>query len=281
MAAYARAIATVQTLRPALLHTYGGVLTSFRTSLGPLYFELVDLFLRHAAALEAAPPAAIYPQYEYYLYRARDIVEQFKTAELRDYFRDECVDAARPGVTALDRVSPEALIVYPILLPDRTELLISLPTGLKRLTVPVTGPQLEQRVRVFRHALDDRDPRRYLRHAQQLYTWLIQPLVADLTALSIQTIVFVPDGALRTLPLAALHDGQQFLIEKYALAITPSLTLTEPRPLPHDRMQLLAAGVADAVDNFPALPRVAEELRRIQAFYGGTMLLDEEFNPEP
>jgi CHAT domain-containing protein len=207
-------------------------------------------------------------------------VEQFKTAELRDYFRDECVNAARPGVTALERVSPEALIVYPILLPDRTELLISLPTGLKRQAIPVTGPQLEQRVRVFRHALDDRDPQRYLRHAQQLYTWLIQPLVADLTALSIQTIVFVPDGALRTLPLAALHDGQQFLIEKYALAITPSLTLTEPRPLPRHRVPLLAAGVAAAIDNFPALPRVAEELRKIQALYDGAILLDAEFNPE-
>jgi CHAT domain-containing protein len=280
IAAYARAIATVQTLRPALLHTYGGALTSFRTSLGPLYFELVDLFLQHAAALEAAPQAAIYPQYEYYLDRARDIVEQFKTAELRDYFRDECVDAARPGVTALERVSPEALIVYPILLPDRTELLISLPTGLKRVAAPVTGPQLEQRVRVFRQALDDRDPRRYMRHARQLYTWLIQPLVADLTASSVQTIVFVPDGALRTLPLAALHDGRQFLIEKYALAITPSLSLTEPRPLPRYRVQVLAAGVAAAVDNFPPLPRVTEELRRIQALYGGAMLLDEEFNPE-
>jgi tetratricopeptide (TPR) repeat protein len=237
--AYDRAIATVQSMRPELLHAYGSVDTSFRTSLGPLYFEQVDLLLRRAADLEAHPQAAILPQYEYYLQRARDTVEQFKTAELHDYFRNTCVDAARPGITALDRVSPQALIVYPILLPDRTELLISMPTGLKRLPLPVTGVQLEQRVRIFRNALEDRDALRYLRHAQGLYARLIQPLEADFIALSIQTIVFVPDGALRTLPFAALHDGQQFLIEKYAVAITPSLTLTEPRPLPLDKSSSL------------------------------------------
>jgi CHAT domain-containing protein len=276
--AYDRAITTVQSMRPELLHVYGSVDTSFRTSLGPLYFEQVDLFLRHAAALEAHPQAAILPQYEYYLQRARDTVEQFKTAELRDYFRDTCVDAARSGITALERVSPQALIVYPILLPDRTELLISLPTGLKRLQLPVTGAQLEQRVRIFRNALEDRDALRYLRHAQGLYAWLIQPLEADLVALSIQTIVFVPDGALRTLPFAALYDGQQFLIEKYAVAITPSLTLTEPRPLPPEKVRLLAAGMTGAVADFPALPRVAEELQGIQRLYEGAVLLNDDFS---
>jgi CHAT domain-containing protein len=247
---------------------------------GPLYFELVDLFLRQAAALEAQNQGAIYPQYEWYLNQARGTVEQFKTAELRDYFGDECVAAAPPRLTALERVSPDALIVYPILLPDRTELLVSLPTGLKRMQVPVTGPDLEQRVRIFRNALDDREPLRYLQHAQRLYGWLIQPLEADLAAWHLQTIVFVPDGALRLLPLAALHDGQQFLIEKYALAITPSLVLTEPRPLPQGKVQVLAAGMTGAVEAFPPLPQVAEELSSIQQRYGGTVLRDQDFGPE-
>jgi CHAT domain-containing protein len=88
----------------------------------------------------------------------------------------------------------------------------------------------------------------------------------------------VPDGALRTLPFAALHDGQQFLIEKYAVAITPSLTLTEPRPLPPEKVQLLAAGLTGAVADFPALPRVAEELQGIQRLYEGAILLNEDFS---
>lgn len=252
--AYERALTTVQSMRSGLLRGAERAPTGFRTSWGPLYFELADLFLRHAAVLEARHEEAVKPQYERYLHQARSTIEQFKTAELRDYFGDECVAAVQPRSTALEYVSPDAVIVYPILLPDRTDVLVSLPTGIKRVEVPVAGPDLEQRVRIFRNALQDRDPLRYLQHAQALYTWLIRPLEAALAAGHIQTIVLVPDGALRLLPLAALHDGQQFLVEKYALAITPSLTLTEPRPLPLGKVQVLAAGVSGAVAGFPLTP---------------------------
>jgi CHAT domain-containing protein len=172
------------------------------------------------------------------------------------------------------------MIVYPILLPDRTDVLVSLPTGITRVEVPVTGPDLEQRVRIFRNALHDRDPLRYLHHAQTLYTWFIRPLEAVMAAGRIQTIVVVPDGALRLLPLAALHDGQQFLVEKYALAMTPSLTLTDPRPLPPGKVQMLAAGLSGAVAGFPPIPRVAEELSRVQQLSGGTVLREQDFSPE-
>jgi CHAT domain-containing protein len=279
IAAYERAVAMVQSMRPALLRGYGGMGATFRTSLGPLYFELVDLFLQYAARLEALLLVGETAPQAYYLQRARETVEQFKTVELRDYFGDECIAAVRPELTALDRVAPDTLVVYPILLPDRMELLVSQPTGLKRLAVPVTGPQLEQRVRVWRNALEARDALRYLRHAQSLYAWLIQPLEAILAAGHIQTIVWVPDGALRALPWAALHDGQQFLIEKYAVAITPSLTLTEPRPLSQDKLQVLAAGVAEPVADFPPLPRVSTELQSIQRLYDSTILLNRDFSP--
>jgi CHAT domain-containing protein len=278
--AYERALVTVQAIRPALLRGVGQAPTDFRTSWGPLYFELADLFLRHAAALETPAQEASSPQYVWYLHQARHTIEQFKTAELRDYFGDECVAAVQPRSTALERVAPDTLIVYPILLPDRTDLLVSLPTGIKRVQVPVTGPDLEQRVRIFRNALHDRDPLRYLQHAQTLYTWLIRPFESEMAAGRIQTIVFVPDGALRLLPLAALHDGQQFLIEKYALAMTPSLTLTDPRPLPPGKVQVLAAGVSGAVAGSPPLPRVAEELSRVQQLSRGTVLREQDFSPE-
>jgi CHAT domain-containing protein len=190
------------------------------------------------------------------------------------------VDAARQREVNLEGIAQSAITIYPILLPERTELLVSLPSGLKRLALPVPGPELEQRVTIFRNALDERDPLRYLQHAHQLYTWLIAPLEADLAAGHVQTLVFVPDGALRLLPWAALHDGQHFLVEKYALAITPSLTLTEPRPLPREKARVLAAGVAGAVEGFPPLPRVREELQDIQRLYGGVVLLDQDFAPE-
>jgi CHAT domain-containing protein len=181
---------------------------------------------------------------------------------------------------ALEHVSPDVAVIYPILLPDRTELLVSFPTGLKRLAIPIIGPHLEQQVQIFRNALHDRDPLRYLQHAQRLYSWLIRPLEPELAAQSVQTLVFVPDGMLRLLPLSALHDGQRFLIEKYAVAVTPSVTLTEPRPLSRGTVRVLLAGVADAVEEFPPLPRVTEEIDFIQRLYGGAVLRGQDFGPE-
>lgn len=280
LAAYRRAIDTVQTLRTSRLQGYGSPFTSFRTDIGPLFFEMADLLLRRAEALEAPGQETTDPQGAVYLDQARETVERFKTIELRDYFGDACVAALTPRTTALEQVAPETAIVYPILLPDRTEILLSVAGKLHRIPLAVPGPQLAQRVHIFRNALEDRDPLRYLQHAQQLYTWLISPLEAILASEPIQTLVFVPDGALRALPLAALHDGQRFLIEKYGLAITPSLTLSDPRPLPRDRVEVLAAGLADAVDGFSPLPRVPDELHTIQQLYGGSVLLDQAFNPE-
>jgi CHAT domain-containing protein len=156
-------------------------------------------------------------------------------------------------------------------------LLVSLPTGLKRISVSVGAETLTKEVREFRHKLEKRTTREYLPHAQKLYDWLIRPLEADLSSLPIDTLVFVPDGALRTIPMAALHDGKQFLIAKYAVAITPSLSLSDPRPIKREGMKVLAVGVTEAVQGFPALPNVAAELEALHTLLGSENLVDRQF----
>jgi hypothetical protein len=96
IAAYRRAVEIVQPLRPELSTSYGKPHTPFRTSVGPVYFELVDLLLQRVALLPDREHAAPY------LHEARQIVELFKAAELRDYFRDDCVDAAQRRIKPLD-----------------------------------------------------------------------------------------------------------------------------------------------------------------------------------
>ena len=97
---------------------------------------------------------------------------------------------------------------------------------------------------------------------------------------NIDTLVIVPDAALRTIPLAALHDGKQFLIEKYALASTPSLELTDPRPIRTQTIDLLLGGLTEPVQGFPGLPNVATELEQIQALYGGRLLENEQLQQQ-
>jgi CHAT domain-containing protein len=177
----------------------------------------------------------------------------------------------------LDRPPPRTAILYPILLPDRLALLLNTTDGIQQTVVPVPRETLAQTVREFRHFLEKRTTREYLPPAQQLYGWLIEPLGPELAAREIDTLVIVPDGPLRTIPLAALHDGQRFLIERYAIATTPGLTLTDLRPLPRQRIQPLLSGLTESVQGFPALEYVRQELAAIHASHGGKILEDQDF----
>lgn len=273
LAAYRRAIYALESIRPELLASATQAMgaAGFRESVGGIYFELADLLLTRAAA--AQDPAQAEPS----LREARDVIELFKADELRDYFRDECVDAARTKMTEVERTAATAAVLYPIPLKDRLELLVSLPTGLHRITVPVPAERLTREVRQLRLRLEKRTTREYLPHAQQLYDWLIRPLEPTLAHAAVTTLVFVPDGPLRTIPLAALHDGERFLIKKYAIATSPGLTLTDPRPLDRGQAKSLTVGLTQSVRDFSPLPNVAEELRTVQTLFPGRMLLDGDF----
>jgi CHAT domain-containing protein len=107
---------------------------------------------------------------------------------------------------------------------------------------------------------------------------LIRPLEADLAAANPKTLVFVQDGVLRQVPMAALHDGQKFLIEKFAIATTPSLTLTtRTNSAIKQNADALIMGLTVERPPFESLTNVHAEVERVEKILGGTMLLDHEF----
>lgn len=269
--AYKRAVQVLQPIRHEFSGGYQGRHNSFQESVKPLFTEISDLTLRRAATLQSQEDAIPY------LMQARETIETFKAAELQDYFRDDCVKTAHASKAKVEQVSENTLVIYPIILPDRLELLVSHTSGMKRIAVDVQEETLTQEVRAFRRTLQERESSAYLRHAQQLYSWLIHPLEEDLQKHAITTLVFVPDGALRTIPMAALHDGLQHLIARYAVAVTPGMELTDARPMNRTNVQLLSMGLTDSVQDFPALPNVEKELSSVRALYGGEMLLNSKF----
>ncbi len=270
--AYRQAVVNLQTIRqdfgPDRAKNHAA---SLQANSGDAFTELADLLLQRAAG-QAAPAAR-----DADLRAARDTMEALKTAEVRDYFRDDCITALQSRTVTLDRPPPHTAVLYPILLPNRLELLLSTPDSLQQITVQVDRNTFTRVVREFRRTLEKRTSREYLPPAQQLYGWLIRPLQTALDAGRIETLVIVPDGPLRTIPLAALHDGQGFLIRRYAIATTPGLTLTDLRPIPRHQIQPLLAGLTQAVQGFPALDYVQEELAAIHTAYGGKVLENETF----
>jgi CHAT domain-containing protein len=211
------------------------------------------------------------------LAEAREAAELRKIYELRNYYRDDCVDAAQSGVTRLDDVSKTTVIVYPIVLNDRIEILFSLPTGLKRFSVNIDKDTLTHEVLSYRKLLEKRTTREYLTHAQNIYNWLIRPMETDIKNFGIDTLVFVPDGPLRAVPMAALHDGHQYLIEKFAIAITPGLDLIDPKPISKTDREVIIFALTQPVGGFAPLPYIPSELEAIKRQYKTKTLLNQDF----
>jgi filamentous hemagglutinin family protein len=118
--------------------------------------------------------------------------------------------------------------------------------------------------------------RSYLTSAQQLYQWMIAPIEPDLKANGIQNLAFVLESGLRLMPIAALHDGQNFIIEKYSVGLMPSLSLTDTRFVRLKNVEVLAAGASLFQDQNP-LPAVSIELSTIQKLWTGDKLIDTNF----
>jgi CHAT domain-containing protein len=266
--AYEHAVYTLKSVRDDL--SARGPHATFRDTAQPVFYQLADLLLQESGKV---PP----DQATQYLLAARSTIEVLKGAELQDYFQDDCVAALRARTTGIDHLGAHTAALYPIVLQDRLELLLTLPEGIKRFTVPVTAEALTHEVREFRRLLEKKTTFQFYPYARKLYGWLIEPISAQLEKDEIDTLVFIPDGALRTIPIAALHDGKEYLIARYAIATTPGLTLTDARPIPRGNVEVMLNGLTESVQGFPPLPYVGRELKEIKALYGGTVLENRQF----
>lgn len=275
IAGYRRAIEALKPLRHR--RPWAGELnsSSFDEATRPLYESLIGLLLDQSRL--TSDPAA----HQALLRQARDILEAFKAAELRDYFEDDCVEALQSRLASIESVSSEAAILYPVSLSDRLVVLTTWPSGeIVQHEVSVTRSALAQEASLLRQRVEQAGTRRYLPHAQKLYDWLVRPIEPELQKHKVETLVFVPSGALLTVPMAVLHDGEKFLVDRYALGLTPGLELTDPRPFNRESPQALLAGLSEAVEGFPPLPNVVEEIDQVHAILGGDVLLNAAFRRE-
>jgi CHAT domain-containing protein len=165
---------------------------------------------------------------------------------------------------------------------DPLELLVITAEGekiYKRLP-DVTRKQVLEEANALRRAAISPIANRYQAPAQQLYQWLIAPIEADLQARQIGTLAFIMETGLRSLPLAVLNDGEEYLIEKYSVGLMPSLSLTDTRYRDVRNAQVLAMGAEEFVELSPLLA-VPLELRLIaEQLWQGEFFLNEEFTLE-
>ncbi len=277
---YAEAFKTLQSLRSDLVASNPEVQFTFRDSVEPIYRQYVDLLLQ-----KTAPEQGEIAQQG--LEKARKVIEALQLAELDNFFRDACLT---PQEVQIDQVDPTAAVLYPIILENRIEIILSLPgkplrqyTTAKNIAPKEVEETLKELPKLLASQNSNQDPELLsvmLNYSRQLYDWLIRPGETELKNSGVKTLVFVLDGSLRNIPMAILNDGNQYLIEQYSIALTPGLQLLKPQPLTELRLTALAAGLSAARENFEPLPNVESELRLIQSTLPSQELLNNTFTRE-
>jgi CHAT domain-containing protein len=244
-AAYQQAIEHIEAIRQDIPVEYHDGRSSFRELLEPFYLGLADLLLLQASQKSGETKNDL-------LRHARATVELIKQSELEDFLGGRCSVHSNKNAL-LEAVEPTTAIIYPILLPDRLELLVSNGNEIRQYTQPVDSATLQKSVKHLAHSLH---VAKYdvKKTSTQLYQWLIAPIEPWLQEQNIKTLVMVPDGVLRLIPPAVLYDGEHYLIESYAVATSPGLTLFEPAPLQQRGIKALLAGMSEpgsVVDHLP------------------------------
>ncbi|MBD2355408.1 CHAT domain-containing protein [Tolypothrix sp. FACHB-123] len=261
IAAYSQAVKSLQSIRSDLVTLNPDIQFGFREEVEPVYRELVNLLLQGENPSQAN------------LKQAREAIEALQLAELDNFFRDACAQAKPEQLDKIvDSAATPTAVFYGIVLPDRLEFILKLPQqgNLLHYRTPVDQAEVESTLKQLREKLAQPKPSKDLpKISQQVYNWLLRQAEPDLGKNNIDTLVFVLDFSLQNIPLAVLDDGKQYLVEKYALALSPGLQLVESQPLTQIPLNVLTAGVSEgrtiAGRNFDSLTQVPLELEQIQA----------------
>ncbi len=255
----------------------------FQGSVETIYRDLAELRIKNARQLGNSNTVL-----QQNLDSALNTLDKLKLAELRNYLGSDCdLQLIDKPIAQVDK---NTAVFRSIIFEDGIAIVLMLPEAnsvkLKMHWIPIPKKAAVETVNEFRRSLEKLSDRQnsYRKNAKEIYNWFITPFVKDLE--QIKTLVFVQDGILWTIPMGSLYDGEKFLVEKYAIANTPSLSLTSPQPLNKKALKVLAFGLTDAsaIDKntfFPPLSAVKAEMQGInQVMPDSKILLNQNFTSQ-
>lgn len=279
IAAYDAAVETLQSLRRDLVANKDvvnqDVQFNFRNSVEPIYRESVELLLK---SQEGKSPN------EKILEKARERIEALQLAELNDFFQEACLQGQTVVLDqVVDKDNSTAAILYPIILEEELQVIVKIPKqSLQNYSTKISHTEVEEiLVELRKNLVNPIATKAIQTQAHRVYDWLLKPIESQLQKSGVDTLVFVLDGPLRNLPMAALYDGKQYLVEKYAVALSVGLQLLDPKPLVQQQLRALAAGLTQPPPGFskfaPLLAIKSEFDSIIKAGVSTTSLVDGDF----
>jgi CHAT domain-containing protein/tetratricopeptide (TPR) repeat protein len=186
-----------------------------------------------------------------------------------------------------------AVALYTVVGEKKYYVVLYTPDAMISREYAISAEELNAKIFAFREALrkPSTDPRPL---AQELYRIIVGPVAKDLEQAKAETLMWSLDGALRYVPVAALHDGKGYMVERYRNVVFTPATQANLKDQPRAQSKGLGLGVSKAHGDFIALPSVPEELRSIfreesgtapaandaKGVLSGKVLMDEAFTDE-
>ncbi|MBE9097420.1 CHAT domain-containing protein [Tychonema sp. LEGE 07203] len=259
IAAYQASVQTIQSVRKDLIAVNPNVQFSFRDNAEPVYRELVDLLVTTDGKSQ--------PNQDN-LQQAIQEIDALQLAEIENFLRCNLLETV-----AINRIPDDrAALIYPIILENKIAIIFQVAgKPLTYYETPVDRQTVETTLQKLRSNLAEKGKTpQAIAESEKVYKWLIEPLEAELAKnTQIETLVFVLDGSLRNIPMAVLYNRktQKYLVQdKYAIAVSPQLTLFAPQPLPN-RLKVFTGGIGEAQNiegkNFEIIQKLKEELEGI------------------
>ena len=267
ISAYERAIASLQTIRTNTTQSQVNPLFAFQSDVEPIYRGYIKLLLSNNPRDSALKQAL----------QTKDLL---LLNELENFFRDDCFELET--LTEADRIAylekTKTAVVNTIILDNKIYAIWQLPNGkFRKYAINISQNQLNNLITQWRFDLENKENDNYLALSQQLYKLLLPPKIESyLKTSGIKNLVFVNDGILRNVPMAALHDGEKFLVEDYA--ITNSLGLNIRAKDSNPKIEKVTAfGLTIGINQFPPLPYVEQEIKQLAEIVEEEEFLNDEF----
>ncbi|MCC5668065.1 CHAT domain-containing protein [Nostoc sp. CHAB 5784] len=301
IASYQRAFETLEDIRQNILTAERDVQFDFRDVVRPLYRTLARsrLDLLEVGAIADKQRAKE-------LSKVVNTIDALKLAELQNYFGNDCILSGLNPKQIGELLQDNSVtfkntgFLSSIILDGKTGILLQLPNQTTKFkwikdsnqegtSKIVSSDRLQKKIAEFRTGLvkGEEEVNYDTTTAAQLYDWIIRPFAEDIKPETVKTLVFIQDGFLRSVPMAALYDNQKkkYLVETYAVATTPSLRLTTPKVRDRSTQKALILGLTQkaTIDgkSFDALFSVPEEVGAVKSLFPNyTDLIDDNFVPE-
>ncbi len=270
--AYNRAIENLRLVRNNLLSVTPDVQYSFRDQVVPVYREYMHLLLS-----DSQPD----------LRQVIKLNENLQLAELENYL--QCSQLDLLSFSQLQNIPDQPATIHLINLGDAVEVIVESRDRSLHRHSPDSQLVKQNLFNLLNNLQDERfvytDTSTILPYAQTLYNELIAPIKDHLPPSG--TLVFAPDSAFQNLPMGLLHDGQDYLLQQYSIALTLNSQIRKPKALSQNQFRALVAGLAAKHPpsfNSPAvpkgltpLPETLIEIDRVKEFVVSSVLLDRDF----